>query len=225
MFLVLILFFLFLDECVRLKQIIGFALQKVPLLSDWTDVLIDAILLTINALYSAPRTSPLADVNVENIAKFLLALCKISNKVSTYLFPLVSFMITTFRHYVQIISLNNTQIKFNSHVSWMQLDNVILWINLLSNPFINFINFNLKVLSFSNHFQVDYLHSTIAVRLVKEMTEYPKSKMNTIYSKILLMLDIPNGKTRIDELLDNCYNLVQVSFILDNIASFIPASF
>ncbi|CAH1112883.1 unnamed protein product [Psylliodes chrysocephalus] len=125
------------DECVRLKQIIGFALQKVPLLSDWTDVLIDAILLTINALYSAPRTSPLADVNVENIAKFLLALCKISNKV-------------------------------------------------------------------------DYLHSTIAVRLVKEMTEYPKSKMNTIYSKILLMLDIPNGKTRIDELLDNCYNLVQI---------------
>lgn len=106
MFLVLILFFLFLDECVRLKQIIGFALQKVPLLSDWTDVLIDAILLTINALYSAPRTSPLADVNVENIAKFLLALCKISNKVSTYLFSLVSFMITKFQHYVEIISLN-----------------------------------------------------------------------------------------------------------------------
>lgn len=46
------------------------------------EVLQEAILMTINALYAAPRISPLADVNIENIAKFMLALCQTSLQVS-----------------------------------------------------------------------------------------------------------------------------------------------
>lgn len=68
----------------RIKQTIAYTLEKIPLIPQYTEALQEAVLMTIKALYSAPRISPLADVNVENIAKFILALCKTSADVSMF---------------------------------------------------------------------------------------------------------------------------------------------
>ncbi|KAG5899798.1 hypothetical protein JTB14_006131 [Gonioctena quinquepunctata] len=62
----------------RLKQIIGHTLEKMPLMTDCTEQLMEAVLMTVKALFAAPRITPLADVNIDNIAKFMLALCKTS---------------------------------------------------------------------------------------------------------------------------------------------------
>ncbi|CAH0547544.1 unnamed protein product [Brassicogethes aeneus] len=59
-----------------LKQLIGFTLQQIPSVVDNADQLEGAVLLTVKALSHAPRVSPLADVNIENIVKFMLALCR-----------------------------------------------------------------------------------------------------------------------------------------------------
>lgn len=72
------------DELNRIKQIIAYTLEKIPLIPQYTEALQEAILMTIKALYSAPRISPLADVNIENIAKFMMALCKMSGDVSMF---------------------------------------------------------------------------------------------------------------------------------------------
>lgn len=68
----------------KIKQTIAYTLQKIPLVREYTEALQDAVLMTIKALYAAPRISPLADVNIENIAKFMVALCKTSPDVSSH---------------------------------------------------------------------------------------------------------------------------------------------
>lgn len=70
------------DDVNKIKQTIAYTLQKIPLIADYTEALQDAVLMTVKALYAAPRISPLADVNIENIAKFMVALCKTSQDVS-----------------------------------------------------------------------------------------------------------------------------------------------
>lgn len=118
-------------ECNRLKQIIGFTLENIPSMEDCTEQLIDAVFITIKVLYSAPRTSPLADVNVEHIGKFLLALCKVSPKA-------------------------------------------------------------------------DYINSTIASTIFKNMIDDPKNKLNGLYAKLLVAIDVPCNETAIEDLLNYC---------------------
>ncbi|CAG9815968.1 unnamed protein product [Phaedon cochleariae] len=126
------------DETDRLRQIIGYTLQKMPSMTQCTEQLMDAVLMTIRTLFSAPRTSPLADVNIENIAKFMLALCKTSPDAS-------------------------------------------------------------------------YIHSSLATTLCGEMLKKPKSKLNLVFAKMLLMLDISDNKMKVDELLDLCDQIRDVS--------------
>lgn len=70
------------DGVDRIKQTIAYTLEKIPLVAEYSEALQDALLMTIKSLYAAPRISPLADVNIENIAKFMVALCKTSPDVS-----------------------------------------------------------------------------------------------------------------------------------------------
>ncbi|XP_018564704.1 condensin complex subunit 3-like [Anoplophora glabripennis] len=67
------------DDAQKLTQIIGFTLQRVPMTAT-IDQLEQAVLMTLKVLAYAPKISPLADVNIDNIANFMIALCKTSPK-------------------------------------------------------------------------------------------------------------------------------------------------
>ncbi|KAJ8947573.1 hypothetical protein NQ318_010085 [Aromia moschata] len=58
----------------RLRQFIGYTLERIPSITGNSVQLEEAVLMTIKVLAYAPRVSPLAAVNIENIAKFMLAL-------------------------------------------------------------------------------------------------------------------------------------------------------
>ncbi|KAJ8910833.1 hypothetical protein NQ315_015568 [Exocentrus adspersus] len=64
----------------RITQVIGFTLERIPMMPDSAEQLEQAVLATVKALAFAPKISPLADVNIDNIANFLIALCKTSPK-------------------------------------------------------------------------------------------------------------------------------------------------
>lgn len=68
------------DGTKKLTQIIGYTLEKVPATAT-ADQLEQAVLMTIKVLVFAPRISPLSNVNIDNIAHFMVALCKTSPKV------------------------------------------------------------------------------------------------------------------------------------------------
>ncbi|CAG9771341.1 unnamed protein product [Ceutorhynchus assimilis] len=71
------------SESQTIKQFIGFVLVKLPLLREYSEQLEGGILLTIDKFAKAPSTSPLAKVNIDNVVKFMLALCKLSSKGDT----------------------------------------------------------------------------------------------------------------------------------------------
>lgn len=56
-------------------------MERVPATAT-TDQLEQAVLMTVKVLAYAPRISPLSDVNIDNIASFMIALCKTSSKVN-----------------------------------------------------------------------------------------------------------------------------------------------
>ncbi|XP_076251973.1 condensin complex subunit 3-like isoform X2 [Rhynchophorus ferrugineus] len=61
-----------------LKQIIAHTLSKVPQLPRSVDQLQDVFMLTVRVLATAPKSSPLSEVNIDDIVKFMLALCDTS---------------------------------------------------------------------------------------------------------------------------------------------------
>uniref|UniRef100_A0AAR5P9R0 UVR domain-containing protein n=1 Tax=Dendroctonus ponderosae TaxID=77166 RepID=A0AAR5P9R0_DENPD len=65
-----------------LQQFIGHVLEKVPNLNSSHEQLEEAVFNTIETLARAPQTSPLSKVDINGIAKFLLALCKVSRQSS-----------------------------------------------------------------------------------------------------------------------------------------------
>ncbi|XP_030762199.1 condensin complex subunit 3-like isoform X1 [Sitophilus oryzae] len=62
-------------ETEPLRQLIAYTLGKIPYLSRNLEQLKDAFLLTVRILVSAPKTSPLSEVDIDNVVKFMLALC------------------------------------------------------------------------------------------------------------------------------------------------------
>ncbi|XP_023023077.2 chromosome associated protein G [Leptinotarsa decemlineata] len=138
-------------EANRLKQIIGCVLEKVPLMTEITEQLIEAVLMTVKSIFAAPRISPLADINVENIAKFMIALCKTSPDAV-------------------------------------------------------------------------HIHSNLATSICNEIINKSRSKMNTTFSKMLLMLDLPENKITIDELLSQCDEIrdnCQERSVVNNVIKFV----
>ncbi|XP_050503996.1 condensin complex subunit 3-like isoform X1 [Diabrotica virgifera virgifera] len=138
------------NESNSLKQIIGFTLQTLPLIPDCMQLMIDSVFITIETIHGAPHESPLADVSIESIAKFLLALCKVSP-------------------------------------------------------------------------DADHIHNKIAERIFKKIIDKPEEKINGLFSKMLLLLDIPNGRTCIDDFLKNCddvRDIIKEKLIINNIIKF-----
>ncbi|KAJ8969401.1 hypothetical protein NQ317_010309 [Molorchus minor] len=66
------------NDAEKLTQFIGYTLNRIPSTNESASQLEEAVLMTIKAIAFAPKISPLADVNIENIAKFMIALCKTS---------------------------------------------------------------------------------------------------------------------------------------------------
>ncbi|CAG9827001.1 unnamed protein product [Diabrotica balteata] len=138
------------NESNSLKQIIGFTLQTLPLIPDCMQLLIDSVFITIETIYGAPHESPLADVSIENIAKFLLALCKVSA-------------------------------------------------------------------------DADHINNKIAETIFKKMIDKPKLKINSLFSKILLLLDVPNGSTCIDDFVKYCddvRDIIKEKLLINHIIKF-----
>ncbi|XP_031355984.1 condensin complex subunit 3-like isoform X2 [Photinus pyralis] len=59
------------------RHIIGIMLEELPTLTGASDLLENCVLPTVKTLYKAPKSSPLADVNLYSIVKFMLSLCSI----------------------------------------------------------------------------------------------------------------------------------------------------
>lgn len=54
---------------------IGFMLQNLPKIANTGDQFERAIIQTIKVVLRAPKTSPLSEVDVDNLAKFMVQLC------------------------------------------------------------------------------------------------------------------------------------------------------
>lgn len=65
-----------------LKQVIAYTLSKIPQLPRSVDQLQDVFMLTVRVLATAPKSSPLSEVDIDDIVKFVLALCDTSPNVS-----------------------------------------------------------------------------------------------------------------------------------------------
>lgn len=70
------------DDAQELRQIIGMMLEELPKLVDAADEIQKAVLPTIKTLLKAPNTNPLSDVNIQDIIKFLLAMCNMCQDVN-----------------------------------------------------------------------------------------------------------------------------------------------
>ncbi|KAF5277007.1 hypothetical protein FQR65_LT16086 [Abscondita terminalis] len=65
------------DELEKVKQQIGMLLQKLPMLPGSTHLLENSFVPTIKTIVNAPKTSPLSDVNLPSLIKFMLSLCSV----------------------------------------------------------------------------------------------------------------------------------------------------
>ncbi|KAK4873329.1 hypothetical protein RN001_015358 [Aquatica leii] len=68
------------DESERVRQRIGLMLEKLPSLSGSANLLENAFLPTIKTILNAPKTSPLSDVNLQSLEKFMLSLCSVCHE-------------------------------------------------------------------------------------------------------------------------------------------------
>ncbi|KAJ8969726.1 hypothetical protein NQ314_001614 [Rhamnusium bicolor] len=140
-------------ESERLTQFIGFTLERVPSVSDSSEQLEEAVLMTVKALALAPKISPLADVNIENISKFMIALCKTSHEGA-------------------------------------------------------------------------HIHTNLAQTICCEIKDKPRNRINLILSKMLLLLDIPNDKIIVRDLLKICDQIkddVNDRLVLNNVVKFVSS--
>ncbi|XP_066254287.1 condensin complex subunit 3-like [Euwallacea similis] len=134
-----------------LKQYIGEVLEMLPHLSDGAQQLEKAVLPTIETLLNAPPKSPLSGVDIFNITKFLLALCKVSSKGQT-------------------------------------------------------------------------IHCNLAFSLCQKINNNPECKMNSSYSKILLMIDLPKDKGALEEMfviIDDAREYINEKLTLKNVTKFL----
>ncbi|KAK5640671.1 hypothetical protein RI129_011482 [Pyrocoelia pectoralis] len=65
------------DDSEQLRHIIGIMLEELPSLTGAADLLENCVLPTVKTLVKAPSSSPLAEVNLYAVVKFMLSLCLI----------------------------------------------------------------------------------------------------------------------------------------------------
>ncbi|KAF2894563.1 hypothetical protein ILUMI_11611 [Ignelater luminosus] len=70
------------DDAQELRQIIGMMLEELPKLVDAADEIQKAVLPTIKTILRAPNTNPLSEVNIQDIVKFLLAMCNMCQEAT-----------------------------------------------------------------------------------------------------------------------------------------------
>lgn len=70
------------DEGQLLRQTIGLTLEEIPTILDCGEQLDDVFFITLQTLLNAPNTSPLSQVNVQEIIKFMLNLSSLCQRVS-----------------------------------------------------------------------------------------------------------------------------------------------
>ncbi|XP_044749258.1 condensin complex subunit 3-like isoform X2 [Coccinella septempunctata] len=74
------------DQSQKLKQLIGVTLQQLPRISGFHRQWEGTILITLKAIIYAPDDSPYSDTNVDDIAKFLIALFEVNLEDERVLF-------------------------------------------------------------------------------------------------------------------------------------------